>query len=89
MVSGLLCAFAGVLFTAQNASITYTAGTGLELNVVAIVLFGGVSVFGGRGSLPGVVLSVVIVGALQIALTNATSTRTCRTSSSACSCSSA
>ena len=69
VVSGLLCAFAGVLFTAQNASITYTAGTGLELNVVAIVLFGGVSVFGGRGSLPGVVLSVVIVGALQIALT--------------------
>jgi rhamnose transport system permease protein len=34
----------------------------LELNVVAIVLFGGVSIFGGRGSLLGVVLSVVAVG---------------------------
>jgi rhamnose transport system permease protein len=69
VLSGVLCALAGILFTLKNASVSYDAGTGLELNVVAIVLFGGVSIFGGRGTVIGVVLSVVIVGALQQILT--------------------
>jgi rhamnose transport system permease protein len=69
VLSGLLCAFAGILFTLKNASVSYGAGTGLELNVVAIVLFGGVSIFGGRGTVIGVVLSVIIFGTLQQVLT--------------------
>lgn len=69
VLSGVLSAFAGILLTLQNASVSYSAGTGLELTVVAIVLFGGVSIFGGRGTIPGVVLSVLIVGCLQMALT--------------------
>jgi rhamnose transport system permease protein len=69
VLSGVVCAFAGILFTAKNASVSYDAGTGLELTVVAIVLFGGVSIFGGRGTLIGVVLSVLIVGFLQQAIT--------------------
>jgi len=69
VLSGVMCAFAGVLFTLKNASVSYDAGTGLELNVVAIVLFGGVSIFGGRGTVVGVVLSVAIVGCLEQALT--------------------
>ena len=69
VLSGVLSAFAGILLTMQNASVSYSAGTGLELNVVAIVLFGGVSIFGGRGTIIGVVLSVAIVGSLQMALT--------------------
>jgi rhamnose transport system permease protein len=69
VLSGVLCALAGVLFTLKNASVSYDAGTGLELNVVAIVLFGGVSIFGGRGTVVGVVLAVVIVGCLQQILT--------------------
>ncbi len=63
VASGVLCAFAGVLFTFKNASASYSAGLGLELTVVAIVLFGGVSIFGGRGTVAGVFLSVIIVGA--------------------------
>jgi len=69
VLSGGLSAFAGILLAMQNASVSYGAGTGLELNVVAIVLFGGVSIFGGRGTIPGVVLSVAIFGSLQMALT--------------------
>lgn len=69
VASGVICAFAGILLTLQNASVSYTAGTGLELNVVAIVLFGGVSIFGGRGTIFGVLLAVVIFGALQMILT--------------------
>jgi rhamnose transport system permease protein len=69
VVSGVVCAFAGILFTLKNSSVSYDAGTGLELTVVAIVLFGGVSIFGGRGTVIGVVLAVIIVGCLQQALT--------------------
>jgi rhamnose transport system permease protein len=72
VVSGVVCAFAGILVTLQNASVSYNAGFGLELNVVAIVLFGGVSIFGGRGTVFGVVISVAIFGSLQIALTQMT-----------------
>ncbi len=69
ILSGILCAFAGILFTLKNSSASYSAGSGLELNVVAIVVFGGVSIFGGRGTVLGVVLAVLIFGALQQALT--------------------
>lgn len=69
VVSGIVCAFAGILFTLKNASARYDAGTGLELTVVAIVLLGGVSIFGGRGTVFGVVVSVFIVGAIDQALT--------------------
>jgi rhamnose transport system permease protein len=70
--SGLVCALAGIMLTAQNSSVSYDAGFGLELNVVAIVLFGGVSIFGGKGSVPGVVLAAAIVAVLQMALTQMT-----------------
>jgi rhamnose transport system permease protein len=68
-LSGLVCSFAGVLWTFRFATSRFDAGTGLELNVVAIVLLGGVSIFGGRGSVLGVVLAVAIMGSLQVALT--------------------
>jgi rhamnose transport system permease protein len=69
VLSGLVCSFAGILWTLRFATSRYDAGTGLELTVVTIVLFGGVSIFGGRGSILGVVLAVLIVGCIQEALT--------------------
>ncbi len=69
VLSGFLCAVAGILFSLKNASARYDQGTGLELNVVAVVLFGGVSIFGGRGTVFGVVVSVLIFGCLQSAMT--------------------
>jgi rhamnose transport system permease protein len=67
--SGVVCAFAGILWTFRFATSRYDAGTGLELSVVAVVLLGGVSIFGGRGSVLGVVLAVAVLGCLQVALT--------------------
>jgi rhamnose transport system permease protein len=69
VISGLICAAAGIIYSLQSSSSIYTAGTGLELNVVAVVLFGGVSIFGGRGTVLGVVLSAVIVGLTEVAFT--------------------
>jgi len=70
VISGFLCAFAGLLYTFQQASSASDTGLGLELNVVAIALFGGVSIFGGRGTIFGVVLSVAIFASLQSSLTD-------------------
>jgi rhamnose transport system permease protein len=69
VVSGFLSALAGVLLTLRYASARYDAGTGLELNVVTVVLLGGVSIFGGRGTIIGVVLAVCVLGGLQDAMT--------------------
>ena len=64
VLSGVVCAFAGILWTFRFATSRFDAGTGLELNVVAIVLLGGVSIFGGRGSILGVVLAAAVLGLL-------------------------
>ncbi len=63
-LSGLVCAFVGILWTFQFATAVANAGIGLELNVVTIVLFGGVSIFGGRGTIAGVVMAVLVLGGL-------------------------
>ena len=69
VLSGAVCAMVGILYALQTSSARNDAGTGLELNVVAVVLFGGVSIFGGRGSLLGVVLSVLVIGSFDESLT--------------------
>jgi rhamnose transport system permease protein len=69
VLSGVVCAFAGVLWTMRFATSRYDAGTGLELTVVAAVLLGGVSIFGGRGTIFGVVVAIVVIGCIQAALT--------------------
>ncbi len=69
VLSGLLSGFAGILWTLRFASARYDAGTGQELLVVTMVLLGGISIFGGRGTIIGVVLAVAILGILQTAMT--------------------
>jgi len=68
VVSGAVCGLAGVLWTLRYSSARADNGSGLELAVVAAVLLGGVSIFGGKGSLPGVLAGVVLLAALQNAL---------------------
>ncbi|WP_116142069.1 ABC transporter permease [Trinickia diaoshuihuensis] len=69
VLSGLVSAIAGVIFTLRFTSARGDNGEGFELAVIAAVLFGGVTIFGGRGSLYGVLLSLLIVGVLRNALT--------------------
>ncbi|HEY6410723.1 MAG TPA: ABC transporter permease, partial [Ktedonobacteraceae bacterium] len=68
MLSGVIAALAGVIFTARFSSARPDNAVGFELYVVTVVLLGGVNIFGGRGSLLGVVLAIFIVGVLQNAL---------------------
>jgi rhamnose transport system permease protein len=68
MISGLVCAFAGVLYTFRLSTAVANNGVGLELDVVAIVLVGGISIFGGKGSILGAVLGVLAFAGIQNAL---------------------
>lgn len=65
ILSGFLTALAGIIFTARLDSATPGASTGLSLNVITVVLLGGVDIFGGLGSLLGVVLAIFIVAVIQ------------------------
>jgi rhamnose transport system permease protein len=69
MLSGAMSALAGVVYTLRFTSARGDNGEGFELSVIAAVLFGGVSIFGGRGSMIGVLLSLLIIGVLRNALT--------------------
>jgi rhamnose transport system permease protein len=67
-VSGIVCALAGILYTFRLSTAVQDNGVGLELSVVTIVLLGGVSIFGGRGTIVGVVLAIAVFAGLQSAL---------------------
>ena len=68
IVSGVICAMAGALMTFRLSTAVNTNGIGLELDVVAIVLLGGVSIFGGKGTIVGVVLGVLAFAGISNAL---------------------
>jgi rhamnose transport system permease protein len=68
MLSGFICALAGVLWTFRLDTAVQNNGLGLELSVVAIALLAGVSIFGGKGSIAGVVLAVLAFAGIQNAL---------------------
>jgi len=68
ILSGVVCSAAGILYTFRLSTAVQDNGLGLELSVVAIVLLGGVSIFGGTGSIVGVVLAVFVFAGLQSAL---------------------
>ena len=68
MISGLICSLAGVLMTFRLDTAVQNNGLGLELDVIAIVLLAGVSIFGGKGSIAGVVLAVLVFAGIQNAL---------------------
>ncbi|MFD2415851.1 ABC transporter permease [Amycolatopsis pigmentata] len=65
VTSGAVAGLAGVVWTLRYSSARADNGFGLELAVVAAVLLGGVSIFGGKGTLPGVLAGVVLLATLQ------------------------
>lgn len=68
VLSGLMAALAGIFYTLYYGSARGDNATGLELQVIAAVVLGGVSVFGGRGALHGVVAGVLVIGVLSKSL---------------------
>jgi rhamnose transport system permease protein len=69
VLSGAVAALAGVVISLRNSTAAANVGQGFELTTVAAVVLGGVSIFGGRGTIGGVVLALVLLGGIQKALT--------------------
>ena len=61
IASGLVSALAGLLLAARLGAVRGDLGYGFELDIITMVLLGGVSIFGGSGSLYGVFLSIMII----------------------------
>lgn len=68
VLSGLVCAAVGILYAFELNSASENIGIGFELQVVTIVLLGGVSIFGGKGGILGVVLAALIYALLRSGL---------------------
>ncbi len=61
IASGFIAALAGLLYTARLGAVRGDTALGFELDVITMVLLGGVSIFGGSGSIWGVLLSILII----------------------------
>jgi rhamnose transport system permease protein len=66
---GALVGLAAALNAVRFSSVPSNAGVGLELQAIAAVVVGGTAITGGRGSLLGTFLGVVLLGAIGTALT--------------------
>jgi rhamnose transport system permease protein len=61
IASGFVSALAGVLLAARLGSVRGDIATGFELDIITMVLLGGVSIFGGSGTIYGVLLSIMLI----------------------------
>jgi rhamnose transport system permease protein len=68
VLSGALSGLAGFMFLARFGNITVEAARGLELQVVAAVVVGGVNIFGGSGTVFGAMLGAIMIGTLEQSL---------------------
>jgi ribose transport system permease protein len=64
-LSGLLAAFSGIITVSQLASSAPRAATGLEFTVITAVVLGGTSLSGGKGTLIGTLIGVIILRVLD------------------------
>lgn len=69
MLSGLLCGIAGVLWASRFESAQTNTALNFELQTVAASVVGGVNIFGGSGTVLGVMLGAFLLGVINNSLT--------------------
>jgi rhamnose transport system permease protein len=69
LISGLFCGLAAVLWVSRFESAQTNTALGFELQTVAASVVGGVSISGGVGTVPGVLLGALLLGIIQNSLT--------------------
>ncbi len=69
IISGVLCGMAGVLWASRFESAQTNTALGFELQTVAAPVVGGVNIFGGSGTVLGVVLGAFLLGVIENSLT--------------------
>lgn len=65
LIGGLTAALGGLVLTARLDGAAPVAGTGYELQVIAAVVIGGTSLFGGVGTVRGTVIGVLLLGVVM------------------------
>jgi rhamnose transport system permease protein len=68
VASGAMSSLAAIILTAYLASARSDTATGLELPVITAVVLGGVNIFGGAGTMPGVFIALLVLAFVQNAL---------------------
>jgi rhamnose transport system permease protein len=67
-LSGFMAALAGLILAARFGSTRPDIGTGLELSVITAVVLGGVDINGGKGTMLGAVLSLLLIGLMRFGM---------------------
>lgn len=65
LVTGLLSAVSGILLTSRMNGATAVAGTGYEMDIISACVLGGASLSGGKGTVPGVLIGLLIISSLD------------------------
>ena len=65
VLSGAVAAIAGIVYTARLSNARANNALGMELDVITVVLLGGISVFGGKGKLTGAMLALVLISLIR------------------------
>jgi rhamnose transport system permease protein len=68
MLSGLMASLAGLILAARFGSTRPDNGTGLELAVITAAVLGGVDINGGKGSMLGAALSLLLIGLMRFGM---------------------
>lgn len=69
LVNGGLAGLGGVLYASRFSSVGATTGTGIELDVVAAAVVGGVAIFGGSGTVVGAAIGALLLTTITSSLT--------------------
>ena len=68
VLSGLICALAGWVLIGRIGSVSPTSGQFANIESITAVVIGGISLFGGRGSILGMLFGALIVGVFGLGL---------------------
>lgn len=68
LLTGLMSGVAAICLTSRLGSTRPSIGAGMELEIVTMVVLGGVNILGGSGSIPGVVLAAFVMGLVTFGL---------------------
>jgi rhamnose transport system permease protein len=67
-ITGLMCGLAAILLSSRLGSVRLNIATGWELQIITMVVLGGVGIAGGSGTILGVTLAVFVIGFLTFGL---------------------
>ncbi len=67
-LTGFICGVSAVFYASSTGSIKSDIGDGYDIETIAMCVLGGVSTAGGKGTLPGVIIAIFIIGLLRYGL---------------------